>query len=105
MANFCENCGSPLKNENKFCPNCGAPVKSVEASDSVTPVPPNPASAAQPTPENISSYIDSRAFYVGICASAAIPFNCDERTRPIYRLHMHGLPNRTTLSIEGGDGV
>ena len=26
MANFCENCGSPLKSDNKFCPNCGAPV-------------------------------------------------------------------------------
>ena len=39
MANFCENCGSPLKNENKFCPNCGAPVKQTEP---VTPVTPNP---------------------------------------------------------------
>ena len=26
MANFCENCGSALKSENKFCPNCGAPM-------------------------------------------------------------------------------
>ena len=39
MANFCENCGSPLKSENKFCPNCGAPVKQTEP---VTPVTPNP---------------------------------------------------------------
>lgn len=65
MANFCENCGSPLKNENKFCPNCGAPVKSVEASDSVTPVPPNPASAAQPTPENTPSSTLSSAAAAG----------------------------------------
>ncbi len=55
MANFCENCGSPLKSENRFCPNCGAPVKSVEASDPVAPVPPNPSPAAQPTPENSPS--------------------------------------------------
>jgi len=27
MANFCGNCGSPLKSEAKFCPSCGAPVK------------------------------------------------------------------------------
>ena len=42
MANFCENCGSPLKNENKFCPNCGAPVKQTEPTVPVTPVTPNP---------------------------------------------------------------
>ncbi|MBR1660674.1 MAG: zinc ribbon domain-containing protein [Acidaminococcaceae bacterium] len=27
MANFCENCGSPLKEGYKFCENCGAPIK------------------------------------------------------------------------------
>lgn len=26
MANFCENCGSPVQNDNKFCANCGAPI-------------------------------------------------------------------------------
>ena len=39
MANFCENCGSPLKTDNKFCPNCGAPIKGAEAAGSVTSVP------------------------------------------------------------------
>jgi uncharacterized membrane protein YhaH (DUF805 family) len=45
MANFCENCGSPLKNDNKFCPNCGAPVKSNDSADSSEPAMP-PASSA-----------------------------------------------------------
>lgn len=27
MANFCGNCGSPLKDGYKFCENCGAPVE------------------------------------------------------------------------------
>ena len=36
MANFCENCGSPLKNDNKFCPNCGAPVKDADVATPVT---------------------------------------------------------------------
>lgn len=27
MANFCGNCGSPLKEGYKFCENCGAPVE------------------------------------------------------------------------------
>ena len=31
MANFCENCGSPLQNDNRFCPNCGAPVNQSDA--------------------------------------------------------------------------
>ena len=41
MANFCENCGSPLKTENKFCPNCGAPVKQTEQAVPSTPITPN----------------------------------------------------------------
>ena len=28
MATICENCGSPLTNDNKFCPGCGAPANS-----------------------------------------------------------------------------
>ena len=49
MANFCENCGSPLKSENKFCPNCGAPIKQTEAAA--------PAAATTPSsfPENASA--------------------------------------------------
>ena len=45
----------------------------------------------QPSPEYIRPNVDSRAFYVSICAASAIPFNRDKRIRPIYRLHMHGL--------------
>lgn len=41
MANFCENCGSPLQNDNRFCPNCGAPV-----NQSVPDAPPASAAAA-----------------------------------------------------------
>ena len=44
------------------------------------------------TPENISSYVDSRAFDICICLSSTIAFNRDERVCPVYRLHMHGLP-------------
>ena len=43
------------------------------------------------TAENIGSYVDSRALYVGICAASAVTLNRDERIRPVYRLHMHGL--------------
>ena len=46
----------------------------------------------EPATENIGSYIDSRAFYISICAASAVPLNRDERVRPVYRLHMHGLP-------------
>ena len=35
MANFCENCGSPVQSDNRFCSNCGAPVNH---SDSDVPV-------------------------------------------------------------------
>ena len=48
MANFCENCGSPLKSDNKFCPNCGAPVTQTKPEVPVTPTAPgrSPADAA-----------------------------------------------------------
>ena len=49
------------------------------------------ARQAQPSPENIGSYVHSRALYVGICAASAVTLNRDERVRPVYRLHMHGL--------------
>ena len=51
MANFCENCGSPLKTENKFCPNCGAPVKGAEAAGSATSAVPNTPPATTAVPE------------------------------------------------------
>ena len=45
MATICENCGSPLTNDNKFCPGCGAPAKQPEQDSSA------PASAATPVNE------------------------------------------------------
>ena len=44
MANFCENCGSPIKSDTKFCPNCGTPLQGAGAA-----VP--SASAVSPEPE------------------------------------------------------
>lgn len=52
------------------------------------------AGKTEPTTENISSYIHSRAFYVRICAASTISFDRNKRIRPIYRLHMHGLNAR-----------
>ena len=37
MANFCENCGSPVQNDNRFCANCGAPVNQPEPDVPVAP--------------------------------------------------------------------
>ena len=47
---------------------------------------------AKPSTENIGSYVDSRAFYIGICAASAIALDCNKRICPVDRLHMHGLP-------------
>ena len=58
------------------------------------------ARQAEPTPENIGPYIDSRALYISICAASTVSLDCDEGVRPVYRLHMHGLPDRTTFCIE-----
>ena len=49
------------------------------------------ARQTEPAPENIGSYIDSRALYVSICTASAVSLDCDEGVGPIYRLHMHGL--------------
>ena len=57
------------------------------------------ARQAEPTTENIGSYIDSRALYVSICTASAVALNCDKGIRPIYRLHMHGLPDWPTLYV------
>ena len=43
------------------------------------------------TTENIGPDVDSRAFYVGICAASAVTLNRHERVGPVDRLHMHGL--------------
>jgi uncharacterized membrane protein YhaH (DUF805 family) len=50
MANFCENCGSPLKTDNKFCPNCGAPIKSADTAGSAEPAAPPSSSAGDASP-------------------------------------------------------
>ena len=55
---------------------------------------------AESSSENIGSYVDSRALYVGICAASAVTLNRDERVRPVYRLHMHGLPNPSTYQAK-----
>ena len=47
---------------------------------------------AEPATENISPYVHSRAFNIGICAASTIALNRYERIRPVDRLHMHGLP-------------
>ena len=57
------------------------------------------AGKAKPSTENIGSYVDSRALYVSICAASAITFYRDKRIRPVYRLHMHGLPDWPTLYV------
>jgi hypothetical protein len=54
----------------------------------------------EPAPENIRSYVHSRALYVSICTASAIALDCDEGIGPIYRLHMHGLPYWTTFCTE-----
>ena len=46
MANFCENCGSPVQNDNRFCSNCGAPVNQPEPDVPVAPVVPPAARGA-----------------------------------------------------------
>ena len=56
MANFCENCGTPLNNDDRFCSNCGAPVTDdEEVSRPVAPaVPRAPQSAPSSAPRRAS---------------------------------------------------
>ena len=63
------------------------------------------ARQTEPAPENIGSNVDSRAFYVSICAASAVALNRNKRIRPIYRLHMHGLPDGAAFGIEGGESL
>lgn len=58
------------------------------------------ARQTEPTTENISPYVDSRALYISICAASTVAFDCDKRVRPVYRLHMHGLPDRSAFCVE-----
>ena len=55
MANFCENCGTPLNNDDRFCSNCGAPVTDDEVSRPVAPASPRaPRSAPSSAPRRAS---------------------------------------------------
>ena len=81
MANFCENCGSPLKSENKFCPNCGAPIKQTEATAPVAATTPNsfpenasantsPANAPTGNPSTTSAVSDTSSAVTGAAGAA-----------------------------------
>ncbi len=81
MANFCENCGSPLKSENKFCPNCGAPVKQTEATAPAVATTPNsfpentsantsPANAPTGNPSTTSAVSDTSSAVTGAAGAA-----------------------------------
>ena len=81
MANFCENCGSPLKSENKFCPNCGAPIKQTEATAPATATTPNsfpenasantsPANAPTGNPSTTSAISDTSSAVSGAAGAA-----------------------------------
>ena len=81
MANFCENCGSPLKSENKFCPNCGAPIKQTEATAPATATTPNsfpenasantsPANAPTGNPSTTSAISDTSSAVSGVAGAA-----------------------------------
>ena len=74
MANFCENCGSPLKIDNKFCPNCGAPVKQTEPEVPITPVTPNsfPEDAASNTSPANAPAVDSATTIAASGTSSAV---------------------------------
>jgi hypothetical protein len=60
---------------------------------------------AEPSPENIGSYIDSRALYVSICAASTVALNRNKGVRPVYRLHMHGLPDWSAFRIESSKSI
>ena len=82
MANFCENCGSPLQGSNKFCPNCGAPVKQTEpavpeAPSALNPPPAETAMDAPPVntpagnPSTTSAVPDTSSAVTGAAGAAA----------------------------------
>lgn len=94
MANFCENCGSPLKNENKFCPNCGAPVKGFDAADPAEPTT-LPASAVPPAASSAgdASPVGPAAGAAAVTAGANRPEPAPENPQEAFvtlQQHMHG---------------
>ena len=55
---------------------------------------------AEPSTENVGSYVHPRAFYVSICATSTVALNYNERVCPVYRLLMHWLPNWAAFGVE-----
>lgn len=51
MANFCENCGTPLNNDDRFCSNCGAPVNDDDVVRPEAPAAPHTSPAARIRPD------------------------------------------------------
>ena len=71
MANFCENCGSPLKSDNKFCPNCGAPVNQSDVPPaSVAAAPIRGGSAAAPIDDGTAASVATAASATVAAAAA-----------------------------------
>ena len=71
MANFCENCGSPLKSDNKFCPNCGAPVNQSDVPPaSVAAAPIREGSAAAPVDDGTAASVATAASATVAAAAA-----------------------------------
>ena len=71
MANFCENCGSPLKSDNKFCTNCGAPVNQSDVPPaSVAAAPIREGSAAAPVDDGTAASVATAASATVAAAAA-----------------------------------
>ena len=59
----------------------------------------------EPTTENVSSNIHSRAFYIGICAPSAITLNRNERVGPIWKpMHMQPIYRTNPFVTVEGNG-
>ena len=59
---------------------------------------------AQPSSEDIGTDVDSGPCYVCVGPASAVPLDRDKRIRPVYRLHMHGLPDRASFCLESNNG-
>ena len=108
MANFCENCGSPVQNDNRFCANCGAPVNH---SDLDVPV----ASAAAPpigrggvTPAATSSFATFAADAASAHGRTQEPFVPPQPQQESFRPAMqqqppqpHYIPQNSGQSVFG----
>lgn len=94
MASFCENCGSPLTNDNKFCPSCGTLAKQPEQD--------SPAAASAATPVNEGTLTSAAA--AGTTAAAAATgemqdaFVAAQPQRPEQSTQQHDIPQGTKES-------